>query len=735
MTSISPNEELTVTFFKSWNDFETGVLMEGSATGQFLPDSVPIPSLGISATLKDSSTTAVLTTPGYPTLPTGRINVKWIIDNVDTHTDIELVFTDFDIRDQDNLIVSIMESPNPVWQGGGSTLPANIVENTRRMTIELVSNGGTALRGIHFNATSVLRSAISCADAPCQNGATCQDVAPGVINCSCPAGYEGDTCSFLQDACLSEPCQNGATCTTFETGYRCTCVDGYTGHDCDSDINECEMDVCLNGGTCTNVDGGYSCSCPQGFSGNTCETDIDECATVTCQNGGTCSNSIGSFACFCVPGFIGTFCEEDVDECDTNICYNGGICNNTKGSYRCICPKEYQGDNCENDVNECETPICQHDGECINSIGNFTCDCASTGFEGRLCQEDVNECDDDVCLNGGICTNTVGSFSCQCAYGYAGDTCQYQDFNECDLGVCLNGATCINYIGDYECICAAGFTGRNCEEEDINDCSLGVCLNGATCINYIGDYECICAAGFTGRNCDEGEVPNSAGLGDTALIALSVSLVIVVIVFVVIGLLIHRNKKNKMPALQSRCSAISQGPCREQSYVEPNPPPLFDHTYHIEQVEMRPRSDRHRSDITYFEPDELQPAHPSYPPPPYTAIDQPPSEEQDYHDYDQLAQTCQNASAGAPTYATAIETGATGPARDAFTHPPCVLPESDHRYQSLRFPSTRIETPCGQDSETAFNDQDGSLDYVTMYSLPRGTPIERDDRMVTTSHR
>ncbi|XP_071492122.1 uncharacterized protein [Diadema antillarum] len=249
MTSISLNEELTVDFFKSWNDFETGVLMEGSATGQFLPDSVPIPSLGISATLKDSSTTAVLTTPGYPTLPTGRINVKWIIDNVDTHTDIEVVFTDFDIRDQDNLIVSIMESPNPVWQGGGSTLPANIVENTRRMTIELVSNGGTALRGIHFNATSVLRSAISCADAPCQNGATCQDVAPGVINCSCPAGYEGDTCSFLQDACLSEPCQNGATCTTFETGYRCTCVDGYTGHDCDSGFTGtvCEEGNCNSG--------------------------------------------------------------------------------------------------------------------------------------------------------------------------------------------------------------------------------------------------------------------------------------------------------------------------------------------------------------------------------------------------------------------------------------------------------------------------------------------------------
>ncbi|XP_071492090.1 uncharacterized protein [Diadema antillarum] len=554
MTSISPNEELTVDIFKSRNDLETGVLMEGSAIGQFLPDSVPISSLGISATLKDSSTTAVLTTPGYPSLPTGRIYVKWIIDNVDTHADIELVFADFDIRDQDELVVSIMESTNPVWQGGGSTLPANIsiVENTRRMTIELDSNSGTALRGIHFNATSVLRSA-SCVDGPCQNGATCQDVSPGVINCNCPAEYEGDTCSFLQDACLSEPCQNGATCTTFETGYRCTCVDGYTGHDCDSDINECEMDVCQNGGTCTNVDGGFSCYCTQGFSGDTCETDIDECATITCQNGGTCSNSFGSFTCFCVPGFIGTVCEEDVDECDTDtrICENGGTCDNTNGSFRCICPKEYQGDNCENDVNECETPICQHDGECINFIGNFTCDCTSTGFEGRFCQEDVNECDDDVCLNGGKCTNTVGSFSCQCAYGYAGDTCQYPDIDECDLDVCLNGATCINYIGDYECICAARFTGRNCQEEV------------------------------------------SQNENDVLVIALSVSLVFVVIVLVVVVIVIHRCKNKKTtpalePTVSHQCSQHRYEDIRE---TRPNLPPRSPSRPSYFEVEMDPRSD------------------------------------------------------------------------------------------------------------------------------------------------
>ena len=68
---------------------------------------------------------------------------------------------------------------------------------------------------------------VTCANAPCLNGANCTDNEPSSslsdlmqlqtsdnYTCHCPFGYEGVNCELPIDYCLLlDPCRNGAFCT------------------------------------------------------------------------------------------------------------------------------------------------------------------------------------------------------------------------------------------------------------------------------------------------------------------------------------------------------------------------------------------------------------------------------------------------------------------------------------------------------------------------------------------
>lgn len=129
------------------------------------------------------------------------------------------------------------------------------------------------------------------------------------------------------DSCAQNPCQNGASCkrhlavgpnlNTVESlpvilvsnrplqPYVCHCRPGYAGSLCQMDIDECQPSPCHNGGTCHNLVGGFSCSCPDGFTGSACERDLNECLSNPCRNGAPCQNYPGGFSCLCQSGFAG----------------------------------------------------------------------------------------------------------------------------------------------------------------------------------------------------------------------------------------------------------------------------------------------------------------------------------------------------------------------------------------------------------------------------------------------
>ncbi|KAJ8388788.1 hypothetical protein AAFF_G00130210 [Aldrovandia affinis] len=142
-----------------------------------------------------------------------------------------------------------------------------------------------------------------CAAEPCENGGACferSDVsnygalpqldwefsytdAAGYL-CECLPGFTGENCSVNIDECESAPCQNGASCEDLINSYECVCSPGYAGAHCEVDIDECESGPCQNGAWCEDGNGatclprlvggehGHACRCPPGFYGELCAT-------------------------------------------------------------------------------------------------------------------------------------------------------------------------------------------------------------------------------------------------------------------------------------------------------------------------------------------------------------------------------------------------------------------------------------------------------------------------------
>ncbi|XP_062494968.1 delta and Notch-like epidermal growth factor-related receptor [Pezoporus occidentalis] len=282
--------------------------------------------------------------------------------------------------------------------------------------------------------------------------------------CECEDEYRGSLCEEF-DACHSQPCQNNATCTDVaqkhdRNNFTCTCLAGYTGKLCQSEIDHCVQEPCQNGGTCSSNINGFSCQCPEGFLGTLCEEKVDPCASSPCQNNGTCYADRLTFSCSCSPGFTGPTCAQLIDFCALNPCAHG-ICRSVGTSYRCLCIPGYHGLYCEEEYNECLSAPCQNGATCRDLVNSYECVCLAE-YEGRHCELYKDPCLNINCQNGGTCDSEGLNATCICAPGYAGEDCEI-DVNDCDSNPCHHAGTCIDQPGGYTCHCPHGWVGANCE--------------------------------------------------------------------------------------------------------------------------------------------------------------------------------------------------------------------------------------------------------------------------------
>ncbi|KAK2538305.1 Dner [Columba guinea] len=122
--------------------------------------------------------------------------------------------------------------------------------------------------------------------------------------CECEDEFQGSQCEEF-DACQSQPCQNNATCTDVAqkhdgNNFTCSCLAGYTGELCQSEVDHCIQQPCQNGGTCSSSINGFSCQCPEGYHGLYCEEEYNECLSAPCQNGATCRDLVNGYECVCL---------------------------------------------------------------------------------------------------------------------------------------------------------------------------------------------------------------------------------------------------------------------------------------------------------------------------------------------------------------------------------------------------------------------------------------------------
>jgi protein crumbs len=108
-----------------------------------------------------------------------------------------------------------------------------------------------------------------CAPEPCQNNGTCSNLI-GRYECNCAEDFVGVDCERPRVVtCANAPCKNGANCTDNEPSssslsvlrqlqtlynYTCHCPFGYEGVNCEMSIDYCLLlNPCRNGAFCTSV--------------------------------------------------------------------------------------------------------------------------------------------------------------------------------------------------------------------------------------------------------------------------------------------------------------------------------------------------------------------------------------------------------------------------------------------------------------------------------------------------
>ena len=123
-----------------------------------------------------------------------------------------------------------------------------------------------------------------CASSPCQNGASCHDHI-AYFSCTCVDGYSGYTCSEVINPCddSEDDCSDDADCSHSGPGvHNCTCHNGFEGDGivCD-DIDDCADSPCGVVANCTDLGTfTYECVCGSGYTGggveNGCDVDMND---------------------------------------------------------------------------------------------------------------------------------------------------------------------------------------------------------------------------------------------------------------------------------------------------------------------------------------------------------------------------------------------------------------------------------------------------------------------------
>jgi hypothetical protein len=374
----------------------------------------------------------------------------------------------------------------------------------------------------------------NCEDAKykCYNKGKC---IPGLVEkfgndqlfCDCEAAideedpskkYKGKYCEVavvddIEKCDQNVVCAHGGTCITFPNpSDPCTCPDGFEGKHCEyvqGSVPACEMDCSSEGYCRLGIKDGVIdpmlqfCDCLPGHFGDHCEHEAERCGENYCYHGSECfeillSDGSSEHLCDCAPGYTNetyysgqfcqypsnVFCTGQDDPNGRQFCTNGGSCP-TQAHHACDCPLGFGGPRCDHKMSKTETSYAKCSLDCKNG---GQCQKGSKDLKKEFGKyaEDVSHLWDET---------TRDMEHCVCSEGFFGIACDYA-IEQCATGghICLHGSTCVTDGNEIGCDCEAAehntaglfcefFATDECPQEPQDgDAHRGFCTNGGTCV-------------------------------------------------------------------------------------------------------------------------------------------------------------------------------------------------------------------------------------------------------------
>lgn len=387
---------------------------------------------------------------------------------------------------------------------------------------------------------------VTCAQAPCKNGAKCVDGASGVT-CQCTDGWKGAVCDVDSNPCSPNPCKNGGKCVNAGDGKAaCNCVLGWAGPTCEATATPCASNAACDDGVPCTAEFCVTTTCSKGAQfGNTCFFAVqskltwDEAEAACVKEGGhlasiasepenAAARAAATAACGGLSAWIGltdgakegmftwssgepvTFTRwktgepSDVGGSENYVeMYSEGSWNDrntTDGSMSCYvcelpgttgatgtCQATYAKcddlQGCTDDMCDPVKATCTHTPIDCNDWNACTTDsCLGNCHHNAADCDDADPCTIDACDPDKGCSHAPKS----CDDGSACST------DACVLGTCTHA----HAPGADPVACADG-----------NDCKTDSCKNGGTCIDAYQSVLCTCVSGWTGALCEIDATP------------------------------------------------------------------------------------------------------------------------------------------------------------------------------------------------------------------------------------